>query len=187
MLQIIFISTLIVSAFAQLTILEMPNYTPMANFDLSKFVGRWYEFARISNMYEPFHSCSVVDYRLLSNGTWDIQINSLSHLTGDVVHWSGQGDPINQQSSQLNIRFPQFAMQMKTTWSLLDTDYENFSVVLVIQNNNDASYLEYVWIMSKKPTLDEKYFTRAIDVLNANYIVTDQLEYIKQDNCPGRF
>lgn len=59
--------------------------------------------------------------------------------TGGVLHWSGHGDPVNNHSSQLNIRFPQFAMQMKTTWTVLDTDYNNFGVIFMTQNFNDAS------------------------------------------------
>lgn len=45
-----------------------PDYLPMSNFDLERFLGKWYESERYFQFSEVAARCVVTDYAVAPNG-----------------------------------------------------------------------------------------------------------------------
>lgn len=49
-----------------------PDYVPMANFDMSKFLGIWYEAERYFQLTEVVSRCVMANYTLSPDGKYRV-------------------------------------------------------------------------------------------------------------------
>ena len=60
------------------------DVTPISNLVLDKYLGKWYEIARIDNRFERGISNAVAEYSLNSDGTIKVVNSGVDIKTGRV-------------------------------------------------------------------------------------------------------
>lgn len=125
----------------------------VSNFDLNRYLGTWYEIARLPMKYQPEDSTDIsAQYSLNENGNVKVDNRCLDEhqkLDGSV----GEATVVDGPNGKLEVSFlPEGFRWIPFTkgdyWVLkLDADYQT---ALVGEPN-----LKYLWILHRETTLDE--------------------------------
>jgi len=116
--------------------------------DINKYLGAWYELARLPNSFESGLTCVMADYSLKPNG--DIKVLNSGHKIKDTTEISTATGtawvPDKNEPAKLKVRF--FWPFTGDYWIIaLDLNYA-YSMV------GDPSR-EYLWILSRTKTLPQ--------------------------------
>jgi len=140
---------------------QCPLVEPMDNFDMTKFLGRWYVIQKFSTA----SSCWTYDFiRNSTDGSLRV-VQSRDHVVLDTVgldnnyRYTGTLDvPDNNRQGFMRVRFP-MSVAGKADYVVFATDYENYGAVYTCQrilfgHRRSAS------ILSRRPVLDQIYVNK---------------------------
>jgi apolipoprotein D and lipocalin family protein len=126
--------------------------TSMKNFDLNRYLGRWYEIARLPMMFNPHCKTDIYStYSLTSDSKIKVD-NQCLQTDGKTIHIVGTATIDKVIPSKLDVSFlPAWANflsfgKLKYKFSVIDTDYKT-----ALTGGSDHKYL---WILSRTPQID---------------------------------
>ena len=133
----------------------------IASLDLTRYVGRWYEIARLPNSFQSQCVSDVTaTYQVRSDGRLDV-VNRCRTTLGAIDQAVGVAriaDPATK--AKLQIRFaPAYLSFLPFVWGdywvlAIDPDYR-----WALVGTPDRDYL---WILSRVPALDEPQYAAAL-------------------------
>ncbi len=137
------------------------NLMVVEDVDLDRYLGRWYEIASFPQYFQRGCVATQAEYSRREDGRIRVENQCRDgSLDGDVrraegVAWVAEGDPNN---ARLRVQF--FWPFWGHYWIIeLDPDYR-WAVV-----GHPAR--EYLWILSRTPTLDEALYQRILTRIRA--------------------
>ena len=126
--------------------------THMKDFDLNRYLGRWYEIARLPMMFNPHCKTDIYStYSLESHSKLKVD-NQCLQTDGMTIHVVGTAVYNKEMPSKLVVSFlPAWADwlsfgKLKYSFSVMDTDYKT-----ALTGGADHKYL---WILSRTPQID---------------------------------
>ncbi len=135
--------------------------------DLSRYVGRWYEIARLPNRFEKKCADSVTaTYTLRSDGKVEV-VNRCRKANGDYTTAKGKAKIVDKKTNaKLKVTF--FWPFYGDYWILdLGPNYE-YAVV-------GAPNRDYLWILSRTPQLDEQLYQGLLAKMAASGFETERM------------
>lgn len=117
----------------------------VARFDAARYMGRWYEIARIENRFERGMTDVRADYRLLDDGSVEVVNSGVDARTGRRREAVGRARLRSAEPGRLRVRF--FG-PFGADYDVLELDDDYFWALV---GGGSASYL---WILARRPTLD---------------------------------
>ncbi|MGF1747965.1 lipocalin family protein [Vibrio cionasavignyae] len=148
---------------------------PVGQFDLNKYLGQWYEVARLDHSFErgldnvsAFYSSNEDGTVKVVNRGWDNEENEWSEAEGKAKFVS------TPDIAHLKVSFfgPFYGSYVVY---YLEDDY---SVALVSGYN-----LDYFWLLSRSPTLPQGALERYIQIADSAGFDTDSLIFPNQDKA----
>ena len=118
------------------------DLTPLANVDLPRYIGQWYEIARFDHWFERGMTHTKANYTMHEDG--DIQVVNSGLKDGKVKTSTGRAKHTDQQGLLRVSFFWPFFGDYRILW--LDDDYQHALV-----GGSDSGYL---WILSRTSTID---------------------------------
>jgi len=145
----------------------------VANVDLGRFQGKWYEIAKLPRVTEEGCEGTTATYRLKSDGKLDLLSECRADgVTRRMIAEAIVSDP--QAPGKLSLDIGGFYGDY---WILeVGKDYE-YAVV----GHPTRSYL---WILSRTPTLPQGDLTRILDGARQRQFDVSRLEYTVQAGEP---
>lgn len=117
------------------------NTTTVTNLDLQKFMGRWYEIARLDNRFERGMTDVVAEYTLLDDGT--IRIVNSGMRDGKYHQTVGRGK-LSSEVGRLRVSFFMFF-------------YSDYNILEIAQDGQwvlvGGNSPKYLWILSREKQL----------------------------------
>ncbi|XP_017465555.1 PREDICTED: apolipoprotein D-like [Rhagoletis zephyria] len=158
------------------------DVTVQSNFNVSAYLGVWYEYAKYPVYFEADGKCVKAEYTLKDNGEVGV-VNSMINVTDneltDIV-----GYAVEVENAKLKVTFPVTpAFNATTNYWVLSTDYVNYSVVYSCQTAGGSSHYTIVWILTREQSPSEEFITKAKDVLTQNGVSLSELVVTDQSNC----
>jgi len=152
------------------------NVTPVANFSSAKYLGKWYEIARLDHSFEKGLSRVSAEYSLKGDG--GLKVLNRGYKATDSVwkesigkaYFVGQAD-----QGYLKVSFfgPFYGSYIVFD---LDQDYRTSMV-----SGPDKSYL---WLLSRTPVMDEATKKRLVAKAQALGFDTSKLIDVDQSTPP---
>lgn len=151
---------------------NLPPIKTVEQVDLDRFMGDWYVIAAIPTFIEKDPYNPVERYEKTSDGsiatTFSFRQGSFTgplkvyHPTGFIVPGTGNAEWCMQ-----------FVWPFKSEYLIayLDQDYQH---TIIARNKRD-----YVWLMSRKPTLDQASYEQLVARIRAMGYDTSKLEVFK--------
>merc|ERR1711962_1314741 len=135
-----------------------PEYTTMADFDVTQYVGRWFE----SSKFETFFELGQKSIKVVNSGVYIIN-NEPHSLTGNATatHVSGSFD----------LYFPGAPMGK---YNVLKTDYKHYTTIYYCQQIGGLTF-QTAWILARELPLSEEYEQEALKVFEGFNIDTSHL------------
>ncbi|OUL31477.1 hypothetical protein BV378_02155 [Nostoc sp. RF31YmG] len=128
-----------------------PDVVAIPALDLQRYLGTWYEIARLPMRHEPANGTDVsAHYSLDEDGK--VRVQNRCRVDGEVEESIGQATPVDDSNAKLEVSFlPEGLRWIPFTkgdyWVLkLDADYQ---VALV--GTPDRHFL---WLLARQPQLD---------------------------------
>ena len=148
---------------------------PVTQFDSTKYLGKWYEIARMDHSFERGMNNVSADYSMRDDG--GIKVINRGYKT-DKKQWSqSEGKAYFVDTPDIAHLKVSFFGPFYGSYVVFDLD-PNYQHSLV--TGNDKSYL---WLLSRKPQLDEATKKRLVDKAQALGYDTAKLIWVDQSQA----
>jgi len=153
--------------FAATTIGERADLEVVPRVDLDRYVGRWYEIARLPNRFEKKCAGSVTaTYSLRADGKIEV-VNRCRKSSGDYTTATGKAKIVDKTTNaKLKVTF--FWPFYGDYWILDLGDNYEYAVV-------GAPNRKYLWILSRNRQMDESLYRRLLAKMAARGFKTEQM------------
>ncbi len=144
------------------------NVKPVENFQLERYLGRWYEIARLDHSFERGLTKVTADYSMRSDGGVRVLNRGFSVKKSEWKEAEGKAYFVkDQEQGYLKVSFfgPFYG-----SYIIFDLDHIGYQYALLC--GSDKSYL---WILARAPTIDEELKKSLIAKAKALGFDTDRL------------
>ncbi|XP_050072150.1 uncharacterized protein LOC126560032 [Anopheles maculipalpis] len=173
----------LLAALVQGTIFERPCRTDVSvlqNFQVDQYLGLWYDLEHYEASFEQNTNCVTAEYSRNEDGSIRV-FNSAVRLTDGLLYAVDGLALVSYPEAEileakLNVSFYGAPNDESNYW-VLDTDYENYSLVWSCEPIGEERSLEYYWLLSRTPSLpeDEELREKIHSLKEQNGIVDDEL------------
>ncbi len=150
------------------------NITPVDNFDASKYLGKWYEIARLDHSFERGLSNVTATYSMRDDG--GIKVLNRGYETAKSAWKDAEGKAYFVETPDIGYLKVSFFGPIYGSYIVFDLDQQNYSYSMI--SGPDKSYL---WILSRTPKMDEATKKRLVDKAQSLGFDTSKLIYVEHD------
>ncbi|WAR11660.1 APOD-like protein [Mya arenaria] len=158
-----------------------PHAVPQASFNLTEYLGDWYEIYKFYAAFESGQSCAKANYQIKPDG--HIRIFNSGFKDNNPINATGDAYiPDLKNPAKLKLRFSSLA-PYGDYW-VLDTDYTDYTLIYSCSGVLGITHYEFAWILARQPTISAEVKTKLFNKVTAMGI--DTTHFTKQDrsNCP---
>ncbi|MDO7085231.1 lipocalin family protein [Pseudocolwellia sp. AS88] len=164
---------LIISVFLLSSCLGMPeSVKPASDFELQKYLGKWYEIARLDHSFERGLSQISAEYSLKDDGGVKVINRGFSKEDNQWNQAEGKAYFVNDVTQgYLKVSFfgPFYGSYVVFE---LDEDYQYAFV--------SGPDTEYLWLLARTPTVDKKILNKFVAMSKARGFNTKNIIYVEQ-------
>jgi apolipoprotein D and lipocalin family protein len=149
------------------------NIKPVENFQADKYLGTWYEIARIDNRFEKGLSRVSAEYRLRDGGGINVVNRGFDAKTGKWQESVGKARFVDgQDKGHLKVSFFGPFYGAYIVFALDEADYR-----YALVSGPDTSYF---WLLSRTPDMDPALRERLLDTAVANGFKREDIMLVDQ-------
>ena len=154
--------------------LGMPeSVTPVEDFELNKYLGKWYEIARLDHSFERGLEKVTAAYALRQDGGVQVTNRGFSKVKNKWQEAQGKAFFVGKPSEgYLKVSFfgPFYG-----AYVVFELDRDNYQDAFVCGPNTS-----YLWLLSRTPTVDQDVLTEFIEKAEKAGFETENLIYVNQ-------
>ncbi|CAH0747828.1 unnamed protein product [Bemisia tabaci] len=160
-----------------------PEFVAMSDFDMSRFLGTWYEAERYVNIFEAGTRCVRTNYTKANDGRYLVSNEITNRYTGVKRVLEGEIRlVVKGAESKLNVRYPNLPIPYDTQYSVLETDYDDYAVIwscssLGIVNTQQA------WVLTRQKLPSGTTLQKAYGVLDKFKLSRSFFFKTDQESC----
>ena len=153
------------------------NVVPVSNFDSARYLGTWYEIARLDHRFEKGLSRVSATYSLREDG--GLKVVNRGYKDADAVWKEAVGKAYFMDRPDLGYLKVSFFGPFYGAYIVFDPypDYRTSRV-----SGHDTSYL---WLLSRAPTMDAATKKRLVEKAQALGFDTSSLIFVDQGAIPA--
>ena len=157
---------------------EHPPLKTVADLKLPRYLGTWYEIARLPMRHEP-EGCTDVSahYTLLDNG--NVGVTNRCRMDGEIEEATGEACAVDNDSARLEVSFLPKGLRWlpfaKGDYWVIYHD-EDYRVALVGHPEH-----KYLWLLSRTPEVDQETRDKLLDIAREQGYVTSDLIWRQAD------
>lgn len=148
--------------------------TPVSDFELERYLGKWYEVARLDHSFERGLSHVTAQYSLRPDG--GVKVINRGYSVEKNLWKEAEGKAYFVNDSNTGYLKVSFFGPFYGSYIIFELDKENYQYSLV--SGPDKSYL---WILARTPSLDEAIQYRLLKKAREMGFETDKLIYVKHE------
>ena len=147
--------------------------SPVANFEVDRYLGTWYEIARLDHRFERGLSQVSATYSKRSDGGIDVLNRGLDSRTGKWKEAQGRAYFIDEPDvARLKVTF---FWPFYGGYNVIALDRENYAYALVCGPSRS-----YLWILARTRQLDDAIVQQLIATAGKLDFDTSQLIFVDQ-------
>ena len=155
--------------------LGMPDsIKPVNDFELDKYLGKWYEIARLDHSFERGLEKVTAEYSLREDGGVAVLNRGYSAEDDEWKEAEGKAYFVNEpDEGYLKVSFfgPFYG-----SYVVFELDSENYQYAFVSGPNTD-----YLWLLSRTPEVDDRLINQFREKAQSLGFDTDQLIIVSQN------
>lgn len=147
--------------------------TAVQGFDINRYVGTWYEIARLDHGFEKGLSHVTAEYSLKDDGGLKVLNKAFNSKTGK---WeSSEAKAYLIEGPDVGRLKVSFFGPFYGSYNIIDLDEENYSYAMVT-----GPTTHFFWILARQPTLENAIMQRLIQKAIALGFKLEGLVYVDQ-------
>jgi apolipoprotein D and lipocalin family protein len=153
---------------------SMPDsVTPIENFALDKYLGKWHEIARLDHSFERGLTQVTAEYSLRKDGGVSVLNRGFSKEKGKWQEAEGKAYFVN--SSREGFLKVSFFGPFYGSYIIFDLDKENYQYAFV--SGPDTSYL---WLLARTPEVTDEIAEKFVKESQERGFDTENLIWVEQ-------
>lgn len=150
--------------------------TPVQNFDAERYMGTWYEIARLDHKFERGLSNVTAEYTLQGD---EIRVINRGY-NSETEKWQvAQGKAHFAGDKNEGYLKVSFFGPFYSSYVIFELDNEFYDYAFV--SGPDKSYL---WLLARKPFVSDELMESFLQVAEDHGFVVDQLIFVEHDTPP---
>ena len=173
LLIVILVSIVVLSSCYTSKKMSTASIPTVKDFRFERYLGLWYEIARLPNSFEKDLDNVTANYSLRDNGEinvlnkgFNIEKKQWKEATGRA--WSS--DP--KKPAHLRVSF---FWIFSSDYKIIALDLENYSYALVTSTSK-----KYLWVLSRTPKMDADIYASLIKIANKYEFDVEKLYKVDQ-------
>ncbi len=154
--------------------LGMPkSVTPVSDFELARYLGKWYEIARLDHSFERDLEQVFAEYSLREDGGVRVRNKGFATKTNTWKEIEGKAYSVGKtDEGYLKVSFfgPFYG-----SYVIFELDKENYQYAFVTGPNTS-----YLWLLSRTPTIDDELRFRFIQKTGQLGFQTSEIIFVNQ-------
>ena len=150
------------------------NIVPVNNFETTRYLGKWYEIARLDHSFERGLSRVTADYSLRQDG--GLNVLNRGYKEADAQWKEAEGKAYFVDKKDVGYLKVSFFGPFYGSYIVFDLDQQDYSYSMI--SGPDKSYL---WLLSRTPTMDPALQQRLVEKARGLGFDTSKLIYVKQN------
>ncbi|MBU0530000.1 lipocalin family protein [bacterium] len=147
---------------------------PITGFELDKYLGKWYEIARLDHRFERGLQNVSADYTLKDDG--NVKVVNSGFSTKKNKWKSATGKAKFAKDSSTGFLKVSFFGPFYGSYIIFELDKENYQYAFIAGDNTS-----YLWFLSRTPTVSDELMDRFIKHAGELGFNTDNLIFVKQN------
>lgn len=145
---------------------------PVTGFELERYLGTWYEIARLDHRFERGLENVTATYSMNADGSVKVEN---SGIYAEAVRNAGQRNSAEGRakfvgSDDIGHLKVSFFGPFYGSYIVFELDRENYGHALVAGPNR-----KYLWVLARKPDIDDNLYDELVSIAKANGYDTDAL------------
>lgn len=146
---------------------------PVQNFDLNRYLGKWYEIARLDHSFERGLSKVSAQYSLNDSG--GVNVINRGYSSQDKQWQEATGVAYFIDSPNVGLLKVSFFRPFYGTYAIFELDQENYQYAVVSGPSH-----AYLWILSRSPSLSDTVKEQLIQKASDAGFNTQDLIFVTQ-------
>lgn len=165
---------LIISALTLSACVTKPeSVEPVTGFELNRYLGKWYEIARLDHSFERGMSEVTAEYSLRNDG--GVRVLNRGYLESDSKWKQAEGKAYFVNGESEGYLKVSFFGPFYGSYVVFGLDYEDYQYAFI-----SGPSTKYLWLLSRTPTVDSGVIDRFIKMSKERGFDTGQLVYVRQ-------
>jgi len=144
---------------------------PVANFEVNRYLGKWYEIARLDHSFERGLSNITAEYSVREDD--DLRVLNRGYNIKKKKWQDAEGKAKFTGSSDIGSLKVSFFGPFYGGYNIIELDKQNYQYVMIA--GNDRSYF---WILSRTPELSPKILKMLIAKAKSLNFPVEKLIYV---------
>jgi apolipoprotein D and lipocalin family protein len=154
--------------------LSVPNgVAPIQNFELDRYLGRWYEIARLDHSFERGLEAVTANYSLREDGGIRVINSGRDINSGELQQAEGRAYFVDKSNiGHLKVSFfgPFYG-----SYVIFELDQIDYQYAFVAGNSTD-----YLWLLARTPAVSEAVLSNFKQKASKYGFNTDDLIFVQQ-------
>jgi apolipoprotein D and lipocalin family protein len=150
-----------------------PGVTPVQDFELQRYLGKWYEIARLDHSFERGLEQVTAQYSLRDDG--GVRVINRGYDPASGTWKEAEGKAYFVRDPDVGYLKVSFFGPFYGAYVVFELDQEGYGYAFV--SGPDTSYL---WLLARSPTVDQALVERFVEAASARGFDTDALIFVPQ-------
>ncbi|QOJ21633.1 MAG: lipocalin family protein [Gammaproteobacteria bacterium] len=150
------------------------NVAPVDGFELNRYLGKWYEIARLDHSFERGLANITAEYSLREDG--GVKVVNKGFSVADNKWKEAEGKAYFVRDPQEGYLKVSFFGPFYGAYIVFELDKENYQYAFI--TSYDKSYL---WLLARTPVVSDEVLNRFVQKSGELGFATDKLIFPKQD------
>lgn len=147
---------------------------PVEDFTLEKYLGKWYEIARMDHSFERGLSNVTAEYSLRDDG--GVKVTNRGFKTAANKWKDAEGKAYFVEDASIGKLKVSFFGPFYGAYNVIALDEKDYQWALVVGPDT-----KYLWILSRTPKLDQVIVEQLLSQAKSLGFNTDELIFVNQD------
>ena len=147
---------------------------PVNEFELDKYLGKWYEIARLDHSFERGLEQVTAEYLLREDG--GVQVKNRGFLKNKAQWKEAKGKAFFVGKSSEGYLKVSFFGPFYGSYVIFELDKENYQYAFICGPNTS-----YLWLLSRTPAIDKATLAQFIMTAKQLGFETEKLIYVEHE------
>lgn len=149
------------------------NVKPIKNFELERYLGKWYEIARLDHSFERGLNQVTAEYSLKEEG--GVKVLNRGYSANNEEWQEAEGKAYFVNTTDEGYLKVSFFGPFYGSYVIFELEKQDYEYAFVAGPNTD-----YLWLLSRTPTVDPKVLEKFKKMSQKRGFNTDNLILVKQ-------
>ncbi|KPJ09407.1 Apolipoprotein D [Papilio machaon] len=160
-----------------------PDYQPMANFNMNRFLGTWYEAERYFTVSELGSRCVTTKYESTPEGRILVSNEITNAMTGMKRVLDGHLQMIGREGEgRMIVKYATLPVPYDTEFSVLDTDYDTYAVMWSCSGIGPV-HIQNAWVLTRERLAPQMVMQKAYTALEKCKVSRTFFVKTNQEDC----